>query len=120
MSNPWDAPEITVHEVAAKIEAGEPFVLLDVRETWELDRANLNHAGACHAPLSALAERQLDALPTAARDPHSDIVVFCHHGVRSAQCTAWLRRQGYDHVRSMAGGIDAYAAFVDPSVGVYD
>jgi predicted sulfurtransferase len=44
---------------------------------------------------------------------------MCHHGVRSADVTGWMRQQGWQNVTSLAGGIAAYAEQVDPSVGVY-
>ena len=70
------------------------------------------------APLSELAAlRQCVAAP--ARNKEAEIVVLCHHGVRSAQVTAWLLQEGWKNVKSMAGGIAAYAEQVDPSVGAY-
>jgi rhodanese-related sulfurtransferase len=116
--NPYGAPEVSVQEVAERREKGEPFALLDVRERMELALANLGE-GVTHVPLSELAARRLEALPADLQDPESDIVVFCHTGVRSAQVTAWLRSEGWLNVASMAGGIEAYAVRVDPSVGRY-
>ena len=119
MPNPYGAPEISVHDVAAKLETQEPFVLIDVREPYELQSATLPPGTFELVPLSELAARQLAALPEAARDHAAEIVVFCHHGIRSAQVTAWLLQQGWTNVLSMAGGIDAYAREVDPLVGMY-
>lgn len=119
MPNPYGAPEISVREVADKLAQAESFVLLDVRETYELQGATLPPGSFELAPLSELAARQTAALPNAAQDKNAEIVVFCHHGVRSAQVTAWLRQQGWSNVLSMAGGIDAYAREIDPSVGTY-
>jgi rhodanese-related sulfurtransferase len=118
MPNPFGAAEVSVQEVAAKRQAGTPFVLLDVREPPELAAADLG-PGVETAPLSDLAARQLAALPAAAQDKNAEVVVFCHHGMRSAQVAAWLTGQGWANVRSMAGGIDAYAREVDPAVGRY-
>jgi rhodanese-related sulfurtransferase len=44
---------------------------------------------------------------------------MCHHGVRSADVTVWLRAQGWGQTFSLRGGIDAYALLVDPSIGRY-
>jgi rhodanese-related sulfurtransferase len=66
-----------------------------------------------------LAAQQLAALPDAAQSKEAEIVVFCHHGMRSAQVVAWLRGQGWTNVLNMNGGIDAWARQVDPSVGLY-
>jgi rhodanese-related sulfurtransferase len=49
----------------------------------------------------------------------TEIVVMCHHGVRSAQVVSWLRQQGWTNVWNLSGGIDAYARDVDPAVGFY-
>jgi rhodanese-related sulfurtransferase len=111
-------PEITVAELAAKRTAGESFILLDVREPFELGYANLGE-WVLTAPMSQLARQQLAALPAEAQDQTAEIVVMCHHGSRSAQVTAWLRRQGWQNVWNLQGGIDAYAREVDAAVGVY-
>ncbi len=112
-------PSVNVHDVAQKITRGDPFILLDVREGQELRLANLGQ-WATHAPLSALAEFGLEALPESVMaDRETEIVVMCHHGIRSAQVTAWLKQQGWTRVYNMTGGIEAYATAVDPTVGHY-
>ena len=119
MSNPYGVPEYNVQEVAEKRARGDDFILLDVREVMELRYANLGDDVEV-TPLSELAERQAEALPESiTSDKDAEIVVMCHHGNRSAQVTAWLRQQGWSNVYNMAGGIDAYAMVVDPSVGRY-
>ena len=118
MPNPYGVPEISVSEVARKRVDGDTFVLLDVREPMELMRANLGE-GIELAPMSELAARRLDALPESMADKDVEVVVFCHTGIRSAQVTAWLRQEGWIKVLNMAGGIEAYAIQVDPSVGRY-
>lgn len=116
-------PQLNVRQVAEKIEqranGGPDFVLLDVREPLELELANLGDA-ALSAPLSDLAELGLEALPkTIQQNKETEIVVMCHHGIRSAQVCAWLRGQGWQNVYNMSGGIAAYALIVDPGVGHY-
>ncbi len=118
MTNPYGVPEIEVQEVAQKRAAGEAFVLLDVREKMELALASLGE-DVLWVPLSQLAARQTAAIPAEMADKETEIVVFCHTGRRSAQVAAWLRNLGWQNVFNMAGGIDAYARRVDPSVGVY-
>jgi adenylyltransferase/sulfurtransferase len=108
-----------VQEVARKQQAGERFVWLDVREPNEHALVRIVDPNVVLLPLSVLAERRLAALPAPAQDKDADIVVFCHHGVRSAQVVAWLRQQGWTNVLNMAGGIDAWAHEVDPAVGTY-
>ena len=119
MPNPYGAPEISVADAAAKLEAGETFRFLDVREKEEVATVSLSHDNVDYAPLSELGANGPDVLPEAAKDQDAEIIVFCHHGMRSAQVVAWLRKQGWKHVVSMAGGIDAYASEVDSSIGFY-
>jgi rhodanese-related sulfurtransferase len=119
MANSFGVPEIEPAEVARKRAEHEKFVLLDVREPWELERAHLGYADVDVAPLSELSAKGAAALPPPARKKEAEIVVFCHMGERSAQVAAWLLAQGYTNVKSLRGGIAAYAAEVDPSVGTY-
>ena len=118
MANPFGMPGISVKQLAEKREAGEVFILLDVREDQELWYASLE--GATHVALSELSMHQLNALPDEIRlNQEAEVAVLCHHGNRSAQVTAWLRNHGWKNVYNVDGGIDAYAIYVDPSVGRY-
>ena len=119
MPNPFGAPEVTVQEVKQKLDAGEPVVLLDVREQAELQRAAIRDPRVAVVPLSDIARRYLDALPSVTIGKDAEIVIFCHHGVRSAQVALWMQSQGWTNVNSMAGGIAAWAKEVDASVGSY-
>ena len=84
--------------------------LVDVREPYEWEIARIT--GARLVPLGELAAR-LDEL-----DPRREVVAYCHHGVRSQRAAALLEGAGF-RVRSLAGGIDAWAAEVDPAVRRY-
>ena len=119
MANPYGAPEISPADVQRKRSADEPFVWLDVREPWEFRRVHVNDDAVLLVPLSEIAERRLEALAEAAQDKDAPIVVQCHHGVRSAQVTAWLLQQGWTNVVSLAGGVDAWAKEVDSAIGLY-
>jgi rhodanese-related sulfurtransferase len=113
-------PEISPQELSAKLKSDADFTLLDVRETWELDLARLEDPRLVVLPLSRLAREQISALPEAIAGSHeAEVVVMCHQGVRSADVTGWLIQQGWKNVRSLRGGIAAYASQVDPSVGWY-
>lgn len=111
--------EISVEQLAEKIKFPGGFVLLDVREPWELARAKISDARLVVGPMSELVHRGLEALPKAARPRDAEIYVLCHHGVRSADVAGWLASQGWTNVHNVAGGIDAYARRVDPAVGEY-
>ncbi len=117
MPNPYDAPEVSVQDVDDRRQAGDDFVLVDVREQEELDVARIE--GALHLPLSELREQQEAGIPPALQAQDVDCVMFCHKGVRSALVTAWLMERGWTNVRSMAGGIDAWAVEVDDSISRY-
>ena len=118
MPNIYGAPEISVQDLSTKLTAGDAAILLDVRELHELQRASMGNS-AVVVPLSQLAAQQIAALPAHAQDKDTEIMVLCHHGVRSAQVTAWLLQQGWANVHSVAGGIDAYAKEIDAAVGMY-
>lgn len=109
-------PEISVEELKRLRDAGTPHILLDVREEYEWQAARIE--GARLLPLSRLARELTAALP-ADLTPTSHIIVQCHHGVRSAQVTAWLRQLGFSNVFSLAGGIHDWSLRIDPRVPRY-
>jgi sulfur-carrier protein adenylyltransferase/sulfurtransferase len=86
-------------------------VLLDVREAPEVSFVTLPEA--VHIPIGRLPERIGEL------DPGAPIVVYCHHGVRSSRAMGMLERAGFTRVRHLTGGIDAYAAQVDPAMPRY-
>ncbi len=104
--------EITPEEVKAKLDRQESFTLLDVREPWEIETARIQ--GAKLIPMGDIPSRAHQEL-----DPEDEIVVLCHHGVRSMNVTVWLRQQGFEKVQSMRGGIDAWSRRVDPNMPLY-
>lgn len=114
-----DIPEISSQEFSQKLAGMEPLVVLDVREPNEVAWVQLDDQRVVFAPMSKLSSLGLNALPKAAADPKAEIVVICHHGVRSAKVTAWLRAQNWQRVFSLAGGLEAYATQIDPSIGRY-
>lgn len=103
--------EILPEDLRKKLEGGDAPRLVDVRRADELAICSL--PGALHLPLDELQDR-LDEL-----EPEKEIVVFCHHGVRSLSATAFLRNQGFRNVSSLAGGIDRWSLEIDPSVPRY-
>ncbi len=110
-------PQLRVQDLAAFVQASaeNPPLLLDVREAWELQTAGLDLPGArlMHIPMSSLPARLHEL------DRTQPILGLCHHGARSLQCVAFLRRQGFDSAYNIAGGIDAWSREVDPTVPRY-
>ena len=104
--------EISVADVKSMQDAGQGFIVLDVREPWEFDVAHIG--GSTHIPMGDIPARFNQEL-----DPDDHIVVVCHHGVRSMNVTAWLRQQGFEKVQSLRGGIDRWSREIDSSVPLY-
>jgi rhodanese-related sulfurtransferase len=104
---------LTPAQLAARLRAPAPPHLLDVRQPEEHAFAAL--PGAQLIPLGELPER-FEELP-AARD--TELVVYCHHGVRSAQAAGFLRARGFTRVGNLAGGLDRWSLEVDPAVPRY-
>ena len=119
MPNPYGAPEVSVQTLAEKLAAKENFVLLDVREMHEIGTVSIEPDQLVILPLSELAHKQHAALEEKGLKKEDEVIVMCHHGVRSAQVVAWLRGNGWTDVWSLAGGIDAYAQEIDPEIGFY-
>jgi rhodanese-related sulfurtransferase len=105
-------PEILPETFAKIRQQPNPPILLDVREPWEVATAAI--PGATTIPMGEITSRAFTEL-----DPDKPIVVVCHHGSRSLSVTMWLRNQGFDHVQSLAGGIDHYARTIDPTIPLY-
>ncbi len=114
MSNqpaPTDSAVIDALELKQKIDRGDKFVLLDVREPHEYQIARI--PGSILIPLGDLPKR-LNEL-----DKSADIVAQCKSGGRSQKAMDLLKQNGFQHVRNMTGGITAWSDKVDPSVPKY-
>lgn len=103
-------PEITPRELAELLGRADAPLLVDVREPHE--HAYSRIAGARLIPLATLAR----AISTMPRD--GNVVVYCHHGIRSAHAVDMLRAAGVP-ARNLSGGIDRWSTEVDPSVRRY-
>lgn len=103
--------EISVEQLAQWRASGKNFVLLDVREPFELDAASLPQT--LHIPMRQIPQR-LNEIGRAV-----PIAVLCHHGGRSARVAQFLAMQGFADVYNVTGGIDAYAKRVDTSIPRY-
>ena len=103
--------EIQPAEVKARLDSGENLVLVDVREPWEYEICRIE--GAKLVPLGALAS-SLNTLPGA-----DEVICYCHHGMRSLDAAAWLRFQGFEKAKSLAGGIERWSLEIDSNVPRY-
>ncbi|PKO94517.1 MAG: sulfurtransferase [Betaproteobacteria bacterium HGW-Betaproteobacteria-10] len=86
-------------------------LLLDVREPWEIEMCSL--PGAQHIPMHLIPMRCNEL------DPDQEIVVICHHGARSMQVALFLEGKGYAALHNLAGGVEAWATEVDPTMRRY-
>jgi sulfur-carrier protein adenylyltransferase/sulfurtransferase len=98
-------------EVKARIDRGDPFVLIDVREPHEYQICRIPYAKLI--PLGDLPKRVNEL------DSADEIVAHCKSGVRSAKAVDFLKQAGFKKVRNMKGGILAWSDKVDPSVPKY-
>ncbi|MCF7687128.1 MAG: hypothetical protein K9M98_13430 [Cephaloticoccus sp.] len=110
---PTECPsEITATEAFQLLQQTPPRALvIDVREPYEVQICQL--AGARHIPMRQI-PAQLDQLP---KDQH--MLIMCHHGSRSQVVTGFLRSQGFAKVSNIAGGINAWAMEIDPTLARY-
>jgi len=103
---------ITPMELKARMDRGEKFRLVDVRENEEWALVRLPQAELI--PLSQFQQRA-----TAELSPDDHLILYCHHGMRSGRAQGYLKAQGYSNVLNLTGGIDAWAIQVDPSMKRY-
>jgi adenylyltransferase/sulfurtransferase len=103
-------PQVTVQELKARRDAGEDFYLLDVREPYEYQIAQI---GGTLIPQNDVPNR-LAEIP---RD--KDVVIHCRSGARSQRIAELLAQSGYTNVSNLAGGILAWADQIDPTVAKY-
>jgi adenylyltransferase/sulfurtransferase len=104
-------PSLSAVELKAKLDRGDKFVLLDVREDFERDICRIE--GARFIPLGQLPSRMSEL------DSADEIVLQCKSGVRSARALKLLSEAGFGKLLNLEGGILAWAEQVDPSVPKY-
>jgi rhodanese-related sulfurtransferase len=103
--------EITPREVKDLLARDDQVLFVDVREPWEYDASHIE--GSVLIPL-----REIPA-NLARLESAEQLVLFCHHGMRSLDAAAWLRSQGVEGARSMSGGIERWSTEIDPGVPRY-
>jgi adenylyltransferase/sulfurtransferase len=104
--------EISAQQLDERRKRGEAFRLIDCREPWENELVRLEES--ILIPMNDTPGR-IEEL----RAMEGQLVVYCHHGIRSMQVVQWLRAQGLKDVLSLAGGIDAWSLDVDRDVPRY-
>ncbi|MGC8942068.1 MAG: rhodanese-like domain-containing protein [Sulfurihydrogenibium sp.] len=104
---------ISVKELKEKIDKGEDFILLDVREPQEYNYSRIKEKEAMLIPLMSL-PRVINSLPK-----DKDIYIICRSGNRSLQATLWLLQNGFTRVKNVEGGILAWSDEIDPTVPKY-
>ena len=102
---------ISVSDLKRKIDNGDAVVIVDVREPFEYEIARIENSKLI--PLGELPER-LDEL-----DRAKEIVALCHTGTRSALAVDFLKGAGFEKAFNLAGGIEAWASEIDPTMPRY-
>ena len=103
--------EVSVHQVQAFIEGGDPVTLIDVREPWEYN--------ICKLPNSENIPMGKIPAATVSLSRNHSIIVYCHHGMRSLHIAQYLRSHGFRNVSSMKSGINAWSHEIDANVKTY-
>jgi monothiol glutaredoxin len=111
-STPSGAPirQLTPAELLALIGSGVTLEVVDVRTDHERALAHIEGS-------RLLDQEYYEALLRLGRN--TPIVFLCHHGVRSQQAAEHFRREGFQNLSNLEGGIDAWSRLVDPSVPRY-
>lgn len=104
---------IDVHELKRRLDTGEAFQLIDVREDYEWEICNLAEAGARLVPLASLPDAVGEL------DPDAPLIVHCRSGPRGDRAVAYLRAVGFAHAANLVGGILAWAEEIDPDMPQY-
>ncbi|MBP6219304.1 MAG: hypothetical protein KA436_12020 [Oligoflexales bacterium] len=104
-----DVEELEVFDLKRRQDEKKEFILLDVRGSDEYETANM---GGLNIPLQELEKRYHEL------DKGQEVIAHCHHGGRSRRAALFLKAKGFD-VKNLAGGIDAWSLYIDPSVPRY-
>lgn len=113
MENTTMEGEITPAQLRQRLETGEPLLLIDIREPFEWNIANLGEHGARLVSLGDLP----DAMDDLDRD--QEIVLYCRTGSRSQQALEYMRANGFERIAHLRGGITAWANEIDPTMPTY-
>ncbi|MDA1343349.1 MAG: rhodanese-like domain-containing protein [Proteobacteria bacterium] len=103
--------QLSATELKAKLQDKERFFLVDVREPNEFEVAHID--GSVLIPLNQIPGRLREI------DMEQEVVLICHHGMRSMQAANFLNQVGYKQISNLVGGIDAWSIECDSSVARY-
>ena len=110
-------PEILPIQLQQSLQSSVPPLLLDVRESEEFELTRIPNS--LHIPLMELESRLSELRERLEAGTNSQVVVICRVGGRSALATQLLLESGFEQVKNLQGGINAYAQDVDSSLVVY-
>ena len=113
MMDPQHVDEITPTELNERLQAGDAALLVDVREPFERDIADLPDHGQLRIPTGEFMARMSEI------DPQREVVLYCRSGGRSEWAAKLLQAKGYDRVLNLRGWVLAWRKEVDPSLRAY-
>jgi len=102
---------ITVNELKNYINNKKDFILLDVRENFELEIASICHS--IHIPMKDIPKR-INEL-----DKNKEIIIICKSGIRSARVCEFLQKNDFLKLKNVSGGINAWSIEIDNSIPLY-
>ncbi|NUM81687.1 hypothetical protein HUU42_12860 [bacterium] len=103
--------QLSPEELKQWMDSGKEFQLLDVREQWEYDLCKIGNATL--SPLGTLQVKPPEL------DKEKPVIVYCHHGRRSAMGCTILSTLGFKNLYNLTGGIDAYSDQIDSTIEKY-
>ena len=113
LPDPEFTNELDVVQCQVLLQSEDRPLLIDCRELNEYTHCRI--AGATLVPLSNF----MGTAETEFSSSDSPAIIYCHHGVRSLNAVFYLRKQGFSHTYSMAGGIDQWSLLIDQEVPRY-
>ncbi|MCB9799427.1 MAG: molybdopterin-synthase adenylyltransferase MoeB [Candidatus Omnitrophica bacterium] len=111
--SPGGIENIEVEELKTKLGSGDDFLFIDVREAFEYEIANI--PGSKLIPLGQIPDHLSELNPY----KEKEIIAHCHHGGRSRKALEFLKTQGFNKLKNVAGGIDAWSLKIDSAVPRY-
>jgi len=103
---------LQLHEYLSQLcESDTVPLLLDVREEWEFEYCNIE--GSVLIPMGKLPSKLITL------DPLREIIMICHHGIRSRQMGYYMEQMGFSSITNLDGGVEQWARDVEPTMNRY-